>query len=451
MTIATIENEVNYAALAVRVPKNLPKLPNSDRLYGLNVAGFLAVVDASWLERAGEIAVLFPAEAQISEGLAKFANLHRDFTLNESKSVVDSGYLEKNRRVRPMKLRGNVSKALLLPLEKVAAYVESQVGVENHLAAWEIGLLIDEGDSFDTINGVELSRKYVVPVKQANLTPAQAKLAKAFKRVDEKIFPQHIETEQYLRNEGHVADSDIVIVTQKLHGTSVRFGNVPVKVEHTFWERLARKVGIRVPDYEYDRIGGSRKVIKDPKSETQNHFYSKDVWSDAAEFYGATIPKGYVVYGELVGYVDDAPIQRGYTYESLPGVRPDLYVYRVAHVNEDGILHDLSWDQVKTFATSHGLKHTPELWRGPKAALVLENFMEKNFHDEHAKNWKPGSGPMYNEVPVALSPGGTGKDEGIVLRVDKGGEVPYLLKYKNDSFYLFEADELDTEEETIEA
>ena len=291
---AQILNEVNYAALAVRVPKDLPKLPNSDHLYGLNVAGFLAVVDGSWLARSGEIAVLFPAEAQISEGLAKFANLHRDASLNQD--TEESGYLEKNRRVRPMKLRGNVSKALLLPLEKVAAYVAQSTTLgKERLAAWEIELLLSEGESFDTIDGVELSRKFVVPVKQANLSPAQAKLAKAFKRVDEKIFPQHIETEQYLRNEGHVVDSDIVIVTQKLHGTSVRFGNVPVKVEHTFWERLARKVGIRVPDYEYDRIGGSRKVIKDPKSETQNHFYSKDVWSQAAEDFGRTIPKGYIV------------------------------------------------------------------------------------------------------------------------------------------------------------
>lgn len=435
MTIATIENEVNYAALAVRVPQDLPKLPNSDRLYGLNVAGFLAVVDGSWLERAGEIAVLFPAEAQISEGLARFANLHRDAALNDD--AEETGYLERNRRVRPMKLRGNVSKALLLPSEKVADYVETMA---------ERPTDIEEGASFDTINGVELSRKYVVPVKQANLTPAQAKLAKAFKRVDEKIFPQHIETEQYLRNEGHVVDSDIVIVTQKLHGTSVRFGNVPVKVEHTFWERLARKVGIRVPDYEYDRIGGSRKVIKDPKSETQNHFYSKDVWSQAASDFGDTIPKGYIVYGELVGFVNGAPIQKGYTYEESPTLKPELYVYRVAHVNQDGVLHDLSWDQVKTFATSHGLKHTPELWRGPKAALVLDKFAEKNFYSE----WVDGQA-AYPDVPAQLSKGGTGKDEGIVLRVDKGGEVPYLLKYKNDSFYLFEADELDTEEETIEA
>ena len=346
-----------------------------------------------------------------------------------------------------MKLRGNVSKALLLPLEKVAAYVAQSTALgKERLAAWEIEFLLSEGESFDTIDGVELSRKYVVPVKQANLSPAQAKLAKAFKRVDEKIFPQHIETEQYLRNEGHVVDSDIVIVTQKLHGTSVRFGNVPVKVEHTFWERLARKVGIRVPDYEYDRIGGSRKVIKDPKSETQNHFYSKDVWSQAASDFGDTIPKGYIVYGELVGFVDGAPIQKGYTYEESPTFKPELYVYRVAHVNQDGVLHDLSWDQVKTFATSHGLKHTPELWRGPKAALVLDKFVEKNFYSE----WVDGQA-AYPDVPAQLSKGGTGKDEGIVLRVDKGGEVPYLLKYKNDSFYLFEADELDKGEENLEA
>lgn len=151
-------------------------------------------------------------------------------------------------------------------------------------------------------------------------------------------------------------------------------------------------------------------------------------------------------HGELVGFVDGAPIQKGYTYGESPTFNPELYVYRVAHVNEDGVLHDLSWDQVKTFATSHGLKHTPELWRGPKAALVLDKFVEKNFYSE----WVDGQA-AYPDVPVQLSKGGTGKDEGIVLRVDKGGEVPYLLKYKNDSFYLFEADELDKGEENLEA
>ena len=437
MTIE-IKDSPNYAALVIQVPEP-KKLPNSDKLYGIGVAGIEVVVDNSWLERVGEIAVMFPAEAQLSHSLAAHANLYRHSEFNDDTD--EKGYLEDNRRVRALKLRGNVSKGLILPLEKITAITNS---------------FYDDfkvGDSFDTVNGIEVSRKFVLPTKGGQLTHAQQKLAKAFKRVDEKVFPMHIETEQYLRNEGHVEDNDVVIITQKLHGTSVRFGNVPVKVKHSWLERLAAKVGVRLPQYEFALIGGSRKVIKDPGSETQNHFYSSDIWSEAADFFGRSIPKGYIVYGELVGWTPDGgPIQKGFTYSDNPDDGYGLYVYRVATVNEDGVLNDLSWDQVKRFVYAHGLEHTPELWRGPKAALYLDSFAEKNFYEEYTKYASdPEWTPIYNEQPVHLGAGGTGFDEGIVLRVDKGGEVPYLLKYKNDSFYLFETAELDNEEESIEA
>lgn len=438
----SVENEVNYAALVIEVPKPV-KLPNSDKLYGVGVAGIEVVVDASWLEREGQMAVLFPAEAQLSHPLVAYSNLYRHAELNDDPEQV--GYLGDNRRIRPLKLRGNMSKGLILPLENIAAVTGS------FHSDFEVG------QSFDTVNGVEVCRKFLLPVKGMPQSKEAAKLAKAFKRVDEKVFPMHIDTEFYERNEGHVQDDDIVIVTQKLHGTSVRFGNVPVKVEHTFWERVAKKLGIRVREMEYDLIAGSRKVIKDPKSTTQAHFYATDVWSKAAQEYGTGLPKGFMVFGELVGYTDDgAPIQKGYTYEEqidtnrANGVgTSSLYVYRVAIVNEDGVLRDLSWDQVKKFAYTYGLEHTPELWRGPKLALSLEKFAEKNFRAEYDS---VRVGPTkYTDRPVALSAGGTGKDEGIVLRVDRGGDVPYLLKYKNDSFYLHEAEELDAGEETIEA
>lgn len=441
MTIE-VKNEINYAALVIEVPEP-KKLPNSDHLYGIGVAGIEVVVDASWLERVGEKAVLFPAETQLSHPLAAFANLYRHQEFNDDPE--EKGYLDDNRRVRAIKLRGNISKGLILPVEKISQITNS---FDDD---FEVGM------SFDTVNGVEVSRKYLVPRNaDGPLSREQAKLAKAFKRVDEKVFPMHIETEQYLRNEGHVEEDDIVIVTQKLHGTSVRFGNVPVKVKHNFWERLAKKLGIRVPEYEYDLIAGSRKVIKDPKSTTQNHFYSTDVWGQVAQRFGLNLPKGFIVYGEVVGFTEDgAPIQKGFTYQESPDAGEQsnaLYVYRVSIVNEDGILRDLSWDQVRKFAYTYGMHHAPELWRGPKAALVLEKFAEKNFHEEWASSFRGEDYTSgYLDQPVRLSKGGTGKDEGIVLRVDKGGDVPYLLKYKNDSFYLHETVELDQEEETIEA
>lgn len=439
MTLTEIKSSPNYAPIVIRVPE-LQKLPNSDRLYGIGAAGITAAVDSSWLEREGQLALLFPAEAQISEGLARFANLHRHAELNDNPE--ESGYLEDHRRVRAMKLRGNVSKGLMLPWEVVKAYVSMMAEPPE----------VSAGDSFDTLNGVELSRKYVAPTKPGSgLTKAQAAVAKAFKRVTEKVFPAHIETTFFLRNEDKVAANDIMIVTQKLHGTSVRFGNVPVKVKHTFWERLAAKVGIRVPEYEFALIGGSRKVIKDPGSETQNHYYSHDVWSDAAQFYGQSIPKGFIVYGELVGFVNGSPIQSGFTYGILPDVKPSLFVYRVARVNEDGVMTDLSWDQVKEFSRAHGLQHTPELWRGPKAAFSLDTFVEAGYRELYETALAETGHQIYPDRPVGLSEGGTGKDEGFVVRVDKGGEVPDLYKVKNDSFYVFESGELDKGEENLEA
>jgi len=433
MTV-TIENEKNYAALVIRVPE-LHKLPNSDKLYGINVAGISVVVDSSWLERVGELAVMFPAESQLSHPLTAYANLYRHSELNDDPE--ESGYLEDNRRIRALKLRGNVSKGLILPLEKVTLVTNSFPDE------------FEEGQSFDTVNGIEVSRKYVIPVKEPQ-NAAQAKLAKAFKRVDAKVFPEHIETDQWLRNEGHVTDDEVLIVTQKLHGTSVRFGRVPVKVEHKWYERLAAKLGVRVREMEFDLIGGSRKVIKDPKSTTQNHFYATDIWTDAALRYGEAVPENYIVYGELVGYTPDgAAIQKGFTYEAFAG-EMELYVYRVAVVTEQGELTDLSWDQVRHFAHSRGLKYVPELWRGFKRDFRVEDFAEKNFYLEWMKS-NVVIDTQYPDTPVRLSDGGTGKDEGVVIRVDQGWPIGHFFKYKNDSFYLHETEELDSGEASIEA
>lgn len=430
-----VKNEPNYAALVIRVPA-VHKLPNSDKLYGINVAGISVVVDDSWIAREGELAVMFPAETQLSHPLAAYANLYRHSELNDDPTEV--GYLEDNRRIRALKLRGNVSKGLILPLDRVSNITNS---FEDDF---------EEGQSFDTVNGVEVSRKFIIPVK-ATQNPAQAKLAKAFKRVDSKVFPEHIETDQWLRNEGHVTDDEVLIVTQKLHGSSVRFGRVPVRVEHKWYERLAKKLGIRVREMEYDLIGGSRKVIKDPKSTTQSHFYANDIWTETALRYGDAIPENFIVYGELVGYTPDGgAIQKGYTYEAQPGVM-ELYVYRVAVVTEQGELTDLSWDQVRHFADSRGLKYVPELWRGFKKDFRLELFQEVAFNQAWSNHRSFGGSPLYPDQPVALSGGGTKKDEGIVIRVDQGWPIAHFFKYKNDSFYLHETAELDKGEAGIEA
>lgn len=207
------------------------------------------------------------------------------------------------------------------------------------------------------------------------------------------------------------------------------------------------KSKVKIRSRVFEHVFGSRKVIKDITSDTQQHYYGGDIWSDMGLRIKDVIPENVIVYGEIVGWTDDgAPIQRGYTYGEEKGNRT-LYVYRVSIVTDSGDLWDLSWDQVRYFCDTRGLKHVPELWRGFKKDFDLEDFKERDFLGAYLGP----EGAAYPDEPVPLSKDGTGADEGIAIRVERPGQVPLLFKYKNDSFYLYETAVLDSGEVDLES
>lgn len=418
-----LKGNLNYAATVIEVPK-LHKLPNSDRLYGYELFGYSGVTDTSWLEREGEKAVVFVAETQISDKLAKAANLYRHKELNADPT--EAGYLEDNRRVRAIRLRGNHSNLLMLPAEKVAK-------------AFGVGVAQLEG-SFDTIKGEEVCRKYEVPVKES--TQPQSQVTKAFKRVIGSQLPEHYDTAQW-RFAKDIGEGEELIITQKLHGTSVRLGNVLTKRKLTWKDKIAKFFGVQVHDTEYDKIAGSRRVIKDIHDPYQGvGWYGEDLWSDALVRYENVIPEGFVVYGELIGFLPDGrPIQKGFTYDQTQG-NYELYVYRVAVVTAGDDIVDLSWDQVRAWCERRNLKVVPELCRMDRGEFEVfkGDFEEQNFYYSRG---------VWNDTPVPLSEGGTGFDEGVAIRVESGVE-PKFYKMKNQSFLehetgLLDAEEIDTE------
>ncbi len=442
MTIE-INGSRNYSAVVITVPE-LNKVENSDFLYTIDMLGITAIVDASWKDRVGELALLFPAEVQLNEHFTRRNNLFDNQELNENPGV--KGYIGKNRRVRSIKLRGTISNGLVLPLDSLNLHSnEFVLGFENGY--------FSEGDVFDTIDGVEICQKYVVPVKESSQPKGQAE--KAFRRVDNTFLPLHYETGQWLREKDSVDPDEILIITQKLHGTSVRLANTVVKRQLTWKDRLAQKLGIAVKDHDYDLVAGSKRVIKDPGNSNQNHFYDTDIWTHSLGQYGDVIPKNFVVYGELVGYTPvldggqgGGPIQKGHTYECQPGYY-ELFVYRVAVVTEDADLVDLSWDQVRAFCERAGLWHTPELARVRAGDLDIEDYLEKDFRIEWIGQGLDGH-RIYRDQPVMLGKGGTGADEGIVIRSESGFE-PRLWKFKNPSHYLYETAQLDSGEVDLES
>lgn len=407
----------NYAAVVVEI-KAVNDLEGMDNVAGTPLLGLQAIVGKDM--QVGTIGIAFPAETQLSYEYAYENNLHRHGNLNKDEGA--AGYLEDNRRVRAVRFRGHPSNSLFMPLESLA------------FTGYDISKL-KVGDVFDKLNGVEICRKYVVrePVSRVEKNKQKAKE----RRVDEKFLPAHFDTSNYWRNADTIPPTTEVIVTAKLHGTSVRLANTLVKRRLDWKEKVAKWFGVQVKEYEYDYVAGSRRVIKDPNDPDQQNFYTTDVWTEALKRVEGIIPEGFVIYGELVGWTSDgAEIQKNYTY-GLPKGTNELYVYRVAQVNPQGRLTDLSWNQVKEFCKDLGLKHVPELvrMRADHFKAYVEDYVDVRFADMGFDS------PSLDKPKLV--------DEGVCIRVD--GLVPYILKAKSPKFLEHETKLLDKGEEDMES
>lgn len=418
----------NYVATIIRVAA-LEDLEGLDNLKGLRVFGMQALVSKD--VQVGDVGVLFSTEVQLSQGFAAANNLHRHTNLNMDPT--QKGYLEDSRRVKAIKLRGHRSDSLFMPLTAFAY----------------LGIKPDEftvGDVFDSINGNEILRKYMIKEPGINKGP-QARV----RRVDLKVFPEHIDSENYWRNSHKIPQDAPIVITQKIHGTSVRYGTVPVARDKGFIERLLNRLGFPTVDTEYRFVVGSRKVVKSIDGEAESagkqHFYADDLWSVYADTHrlSEVIPPGYLVYGELVGWTPEgAPIQPNYTYD-LPQGESVLYVYRVATVTPSGVVTDLSWPATKAFARGIGLDTVPELWTTMHEGFEPDSWMDKNYYDD----WVAGAGDGWPDMPVPLSDPDS-VDEGLCIRYD-GPNGIYILKAKSPIFLGHESALLDTGEADIES
>lgn len=438
MSELTLVGNAGYAANVVEVTEtNLVALPGLDNLNALHALGYQALVSKDI--KPGTRVLLFPAETQLEAGFAWANNLFRHSEQNYNPEV--RGYLEDNLRVRAIKLRGYRSDALVLPLSSVTHIVLAN-GNEPY-EDWEWDLLGDP--VFDHVEGTEICRKYIRPGSQNSNQPAQPKKV----RVATKFFPEHFDTTRYAGNEHLIPGDAHVTVTQKLHGTSVRLAHIPVERTLSRWEKVLKWFGLPVQTEEYAIVSGSRRVTKSIGGEgvaEKAHWYGTmgDVWSEVAQERGHVIPKNFVVFGEIIGWtMANQPIQKGYTY-NLPVGEHELYVYRVAQVNPDGLLVDLPWGAVKQFCRERALLHVPELSAGLHEDFEMDEFLDRRYFEEYRI--------INGEVNVVPLSDKKSVDEGVAIRWDGAGYQPVVLKHKSGMFFQYEtqmhdADEVDIEEE----
>lgn len=443
-----------HVAYVTRI-KNLRKAENSDRLQIGECFGNSVIVGMDYTDN--QLGVYFPVDLQLS---ARFCQVN-DLVRRKDENGKDcGGYMDPEKRnIKAIKLRGNKSDGLFLPLTCLADFTTVSE--------------LKEGDRFDVLNGEEICRKYI-PKSNSKGYHGGGNKAKPAKENLYPTFHQHVDTEQLAYNLNKFKAGDTVEITLKMHGTSGRTGYLPKVMYRQSWlDKLLKHKGKQYHEYSY--ITGTRRVVL--SDERNGGFYESDDWRHAmaAKFEGK-LNKGEVVYYEIVGFQgpNGAPIMssvanskisdKGFTnkygketvfsygcdpqgtYEwqyddetigALPIDIPpccEIYVYRMTMTNEDGDEIDYSPDQMRYRCDQMGVKYVPLFTR-----FIIDEKPVRIYEDK-GEVITPGEYVLYmaerffaGEDPV----GRTHVREGVVVRrVNAYGYDVY--KHKNFYFKVLE-------------
>lgn len=352
-----------YAAY-ITCLKDVRKHPNADRLQIATCFGNNVIVDLKMYE--GQKVIYFPVDGQISLQFAQENNLLR---IKGANGTTNGGYLDPvKRNIMPLKLRGERSEGICLPVEVLSPYCDI-TGLE-------------EGMAITVLNGVEICRKYI-PVVQKTI-PSKPNAPKKEKPKTKFIFfKEHEDTKQlaYYMQEFH--PGELCYITLKMHGTSGRTSLAYYeKSQKLNW--FQRLLGIKPKVFTgYEYVTGTRRTVLESYD---SGFYGSNQFREKYHnLFKGKLHKGETVYYEIVGYVNDnsyimepgdnfkvdklmgnkdfsnkyGPVTY-FTYGCNPG-QSEIYIYRMTLTTSEGYTVEYPWELVKKRAEEMGIKHVIEL------------------------------------------------------------------------------------------
>lgn len=416
----------NYSATVVRI-ENLRDHSNADRLSCTSLFGNNVIVGKD--TRVGDVGLFFPIESQLGQEFAAANDLIRR---KDESGKPAGGMFDVSRRVRAQTFRGERSMGFYAPM----SYLENAFASVGKTMP-----LLAIGDMFETLDGVDVSKKYVIPSNKRTQTPGIGKAAKAKKkasRIIPEMFNFHFDTSHLGRNLHKIGPESLIAVTWKLHGTSAIAAHTLVRRPLSWFDRVLQKCGIKVQNTEWDYVYSSRKVIKS-EAKNANHYYDADVWTLAGEKFRGKLRKGETAYMELVGYTPSGSfIQAGYDYRVNKN-EFDVYIYRMTQTNVDGVVTELTQPQLTQRANEMGFAVCPEIFYGKAKHFVpadvepdldfgdrLFKYLETNYvYDQDSQFCN-------NTVP----------EEGVVVRLETGTTIENF-KFKSFKFLGYESKQLD--------
>jgi RNA ligase (TIGR02306 family) len=303
--------------VAVCKVDKIEKHPNADRLSIVTVKGWHCIVGLNQYKE-GDLVVYCPPDAIIPQDIIDKYKLE---------------FLRKNGRVGTIKLRQVISQGLVLDIPK------------------PMGNSWPEGLNVATMLGITKWEPPEEPVVNNGTQVSKKKLNPNFDVYTDiqniKHFPNLFE------------DGEDIVVTEKIHGTNFRAGNLK-RANRNIFQKLFNKIF-----GEYEFVYGSHNVQKRPIS-FKRGFYKEDVYGKIVRELqlDKIIPKDYIVYGEIYG---DGIQDLTYGLKGCIDVRFFDIKYKGKYLNYPDFLN---------FCHSYGLKPVPVLFGGKYTVDTVNKLVD---------------------------------------------------------------------------
>ena len=394
--------------------------------------------------------IYFPTDGQLSAEYCEYNNLVRKKDENGNNI---GGYMDPDKRnVTAIKLRGEKSDGLVMPLESLAF-----TGVD--ISTFKMG------DTITVVNGHEICKKYI-PVNKKAPRVSEGNRTRKKKVPIAPLFVEHADTEQLAYNMDAFKPGDEIEITLKMHGTSQRTGYLPVfkGYKRTLWDKICRRAG--EPIYQWDYVSGTRRTVLE---NFDGGFYGSNAFRKQHEnLFRGKLWKGETVYYEVVGFTDDgASIMAScsnkklndkefvkkygdttvFSYGCSPtgtkrmvgedadgrfmidvaAPKSDVYVYRMTMTNEDGNIVEYTPNFMRYRCELMGVKCVPVMWKG---IIPNENYLNTEYNASAGEYIKMIAEQFY-DGPDPI--GKTHVREGVVIRILNR---PKFCAYKHKNWYF---------------
>lgn len=355
---------MSYSVYVTRV-KNIRPAENADKLNLCEVFGNTTVVDKSVNEN--DLYVYFPVDGQISE---EFGRVNDLFRRKDENGNPCGGFIDPvKRNIMAIRLRGNKSDGLILPLSSLESFGDISQ--------------LKEGDIVSTFNGYEIACKYIPRTNhRSSSVDNGGKIQKKKIKINLPYFAEHIDTPQLVYNMDMFKPGDLICLTEKVHGTSSRNANtLQISYKKNLFHKIFNLKGKKVEEYKY--VVGTRRTVL--KSATGGYYGTNEFRLEWANRFKDKLMPGECVFGEIAGFIAPGqPIMAkgdnkktkdknfiktfGDTTVFSYGCNEEMgnsryFIYRMTYTTPEGFVFEYPWDLVKLRAEQMGFEVVPELDR----------------------------------------------------------------------------------------